>query len=179
MQPAHQLVQGRGWRPASPDGWRPWREARGPRSAPQDPSGSGSSSPLVIPSSYAPQQQRNQTRRGPKGLPALPGLGCEARAGPCVAELAGAPAGRVTDICRSIALGSGGTRRGPELFTRGRAERHRSGACPQQTHPPRPHPTPLGGPVHGSCPGPRAGKRRVRQVRRSNHLAGSSSGHNE
>jgi hypothetical protein len=35
------------------------------------------------------------------------------------------------------------TRRGPELFTRGRAERHRSGACPQQARHPRPRPYPL------------------------------------
>jgi hypothetical protein len=76
-------------------------------------------------------------------------------------------AGRVCSTGCALRLVFGGTRRGPELFTRGRAERHRSGACPQQTRHPRPRPSPLGGPVHGSCPGPGADKRCVGQVRRN------------
>jgi hypothetical protein len=83
-------------------------------------------------------------------------------------HLAGAPQGASVSTGCALRLVFGGTRRGPELFTRGRAERHRSGACPQQTRHPRPRPSPLGGPVHGSCPGPGAGKRRPGQVRRNN-----------
>jgi hypothetical protein len=54
------------------------------------------------------------------------------------------------------------------------------GPVPSRPVIPGPRPSPSWeGPVHGSCPGPGMGKRRARQVRRSNHLAGSSSGHNE
>jgi len=170
---------GRGWPLASPDGWRPWPAARGPRSAPPDPSGSGSSSPPVIPSRMPAQQQWNQTQRCPKGPPSGGrAFACE---GSCVAELAGAPVGRAMGVCstgcawrlvRVAHAAAPSFHPGP----RGAAS---LGACPQQTRHPRPHPYPLGGrPVHGSSPGPGAGKRRPGQVRRSNHLSGSSSGHN-
>jgi hypothetical protein len=57
----------------------------------------------------------------------------------------------------------------PRAFARGRAERHCSGACPQQTrHPQAPPISPLGRPVYGSCPEPGAGKRRFGQVHRNN-----------
>jgi len=51
------------------------------------------------------------------------------------------------------------------------------GLSPADPSSPTPPISPLGGPVHGSCPEPGMGKRRARQVRKSNHLAGSSSGH--
>jgi hypothetical protein len=78
------------------------------------------------------------------------------------------PAGRVCKHRLRVALGFRRHTPRPRASTRGRAERHRSGACPQQTRHPRPRPSPLGGPVHGSCPGPGAGKRRPGQVRRNN-----------
>src|SRR5215211_1217881 len=64
---------GRGWPPASPDGWRPWPAARGPRSAPQDPSGSGSSSPLVLPSRMPRSSSGSRRRDAPRALPVVPG----------------------------------------------------------------------------------------------------------
>jgi hypothetical protein len=135
---------GPGWPLASPDGWRPWRAARGPRSAPQDPSGSGSSSP---PSSHpgCPPAAVEADSEMPKGPPGdARAFACE---GSCVTELAGAPAGRQRPslapaarcaCCRRHTLR-------PRASTRGRAERHRSRACPQQTRHPRPHPYPLWG----------------------------------
>jgi hypothetical protein len=82
-------------------------------------------------------------------------------------HLAGAPQGASVAPVARCAWFRRHTPR-PRASTRGRAERHRSGACPQQTRHPRPRPSPLGGPVHGSCPGPGAGKRRPGQVRRNN-----------
>jgi hypothetical protein len=53
-------------------------------------------------------------------------------------------------------------------------------ACPQQAVIPHPRPRPqsLAGPVHRSCPGLGAGKRRAGQVRRSTHRRDSSCAHN-
>jgi hypothetical protein len=82
-------------------------------------------------------------------------------------HLAGAPQGASVAPVARCAWFRRHTPR-PRASTRGRAERHRSGVCPHQTRHPRPRPSPLGGPVHGSCPGPGAGKRRPGQVRRNN-----------
>jgi Transposase, Mutator family len=107
----------------------------------------------------------------PEGPPGVArAFGCEARrAGPCVAELAGAPQGaqRASVAPLRVALGSGCTRRGPELppgATRSGIARGLSPAGPSSPASPTPK---LGGPVHGSCPGPGAGKRRAEQVRRN------------
>jgi hypothetical protein len=58
----------------------------------------------------------------------------EVRAGSCVAELAGAPVGRAMGVC-STGCAWRVVRRHtprPRASTRGRAERHRSGACPSR-----------------------------------------------
>jgi hypothetical protein len=168
-----------GCRPASPDGWRPWREARGPRSAPQDPSGSGSSSPLVIPSPSAPSSSGIRRRVARRASRCGQGLWLRGLGGSVRCRAGRRPIRRAMGVCST---GCAWFRRHtprPRAFHPGPRGAASLGACPQQTRPPRPHPSPLGGPVHGSCPEPGAGKRRARQVRRSNHLAGSSSGHNE
>jgi hypothetical protein len=168
---------GRGWRPASPDGWRPWRSAWASVCSSRPIRfgfilAPGSSRPVC------PQQQRNQTQSCPKGLPVLPGplaarLG-RARALPSWQ----APRRACTGVCST---GCAWFRRHtprPRAFHPGpRGAALLGGLSPADPSSPA-HPSPLGGPVHGSCPEPGMGKRRVRQVRRSTHLAGSSSGHN-
>jgi hypothetical protein len=67
-----------------------------------------------------------------------------------------------------VALGPLHTPR-PRAFHPGPRGAASLGARPQQTRDPRPRPHPLWeGPVHGSCPGPGAGKRRPGQVRKTN-----------
>ena len=76
-----------------------------------------------------------------------------------------------------VVLGCAGTRCGPELLPGAARSGIARGPVPSRpVIPGLARPT-SGGPVPGSRPGPGVGKRRAGQVRRSNHLAGSS-GHN-
>jgi hypothetical protein len=96
----------------------------------------------------APQQQWKQTQRCPKGPPGdARAFACEGSCGFVRYRAGRPPAGRQRPslapaarcaCCRRHTLR-------PRASTRGRAERHRSRACPQQTRHPRPHPYPLWG----------------------------------
>ena len=122
---------GRGWRPASPDGWRPWSSAW---------ASVCSSRPIrfgfiLAPSSSRPvcppatAESDAELPEGPPGIArALAARLGQVRALPSWQ----APIGGQWVSAAPVALGSGGTRRGPELFTRGRAERHRSGPVPSR-----------------------------------------------
>jgi hypothetical protein len=162
---------GRGWPLASPDGWRPWREARGPRSAPQDPSGSGSSSPPVIPSRMPLEQRWNQTQRCPKGPPGGGrAFACEGSCGFMRCRAGRRPIERAMGVCSTgcaLRLVRVAHAAAPSFSPGAARSGIARGPDPQQTRHPRPHPSPLGGPVHGSCPRPGAGKRRAGQVRRN------------
>jgi hypothetical protein len=108
-------------------------------------------------------------------------FGCEARAGPCVAELAGG-AGRATGVCSTgfaLRLVPAAHAAAPRFHPGPRGAASLGGLSPTDPSSPASPISPLEGPVHGSCPRPGAGKRHAGQVRRSNHLGGSSSGHNE
>ena len=137
--------------------------------------------PLVIPSPCAPAAAAESATAMPEGPPgSARAFGCEVRAGSWIAELAGAPIGQAMGVWSTgcaLCLDPPAHAAAPSFHPgpRGAAS---LGACPRQARHPRPRPPPSWeGPVRGSCPGPGVGKRRAGQVRRSDHLGGSS-GHN-
>jgi hypothetical protein len=109
----------------------------------------------------------------PKGPPCWRSLGCEARAGPCVARAGRRPAGRATGggstVARCAWLRLHTLR--PRVRVPGPRGAALLSACPQQAVIPHPRPRPqsLAGPVHSWCPGFGAGKRRAGHLRRSTH----------
>jgi hypothetical protein len=136
----------------------------------------------VRPIPDAPQQQWKQTQRCPKGPPGdARAFACEGSCGFVRCRAGRRPPGRATGVsstgCALRLLPPAHATARAEA--RGRAERHRSRACPSRPGIPGPTHIPFWGRAGPwLVPWTWSGKRRPGQVRRSNHLSGSSSGHN-
>jgi hypothetical protein len=118
------------------------------------------------------QQQWNQTQRCPKDPPGVArAFACEGSCRFMRCRAGRRPIGRAMGVCRTgcaLCLVRVAHAAAPSFSPGAARSGIARGPVPHQTRDPRPRPyPPLRGPVHGSCPGPGAGKHRPGQVRRT------------